>query len=46
MGGYKNEGFVEVIAAQQSPENPNWFQVTRQPYLCVLLLLFIAVITY
>lgn len=27
MGGYKNEGFVEVLAAQQSPENPNWFQV-------------------
>ncbi|KAF3671608.1 Glucose-1-phosphate adenylyltransferase small subunit, chloroplastic [Capsicum annuum] len=26
MGGYKNEGFVEVLAAQQSPENPNWFQ--------------------
>ncbi|KAL7220675.1 hypothetical protein ACSBR2_013537 [Camellia fascicularis] len=25
--GYKNEGFVEVLAAQQSPENPNWFQV-------------------
>ncbi|CAL5373015.1 unnamed protein product [Camellia sinensis] len=24
MGGYKNEGFVEVLAAQQSPENPNW----------------------
>ncbi|CAL5417395.1 unnamed protein product [Camellia sinensis] len=23
MGGYKNEGFVEVIIAQQSPENPN-----------------------
>ncbi|KAL7235098.1 hypothetical protein ACSBR1_018561 [Camellia fascicularis] len=27
MGGYKNEGFVEVLAAQQSPKNPNWFQV-------------------
>ncbi|CAL5361043.1 unnamed protein product [Camellia sinensis] len=27
IGGYKNEGFVEVLAAQQSPENPNWFQV-------------------
>ncbi|KAH7576584.1 hypothetical protein JRO89_XS01G0113200 [Xanthoceras sorbifolium] len=26
MAGYKNEGFVEVLAAQQSPENPNWFQ--------------------
>ncbi|KAE9452797.1 hypothetical protein C3L33_15302, partial [Rhododendron williamsianum] len=26
-GGYNNEGFVEVLAAQQSPENPNWFQV-------------------
>ncbi|GMJ00609.1 ADP-GLUCOSE PYROPHOSPHORYLASE SMALL SUBUNIT 1, ADP glucose pyrophosphorylase 1 [Hibiscus trionum] len=24
----KNEGFVEVLAAQQSPENPNWFQGT------------------
>lgn len=29
MGGYKNEGFVEVLAAQQSPENPNWFQVMK-----------------
>ncbi|XP_023929758.2 glucose-1-phosphate adenylyltransferase small subunit 1, chloroplastic [Quercus suber] len=28
MGGYKTEGFVEVLAAQQSPENPNWFQGT------------------
>ncbi|XWS36662.1 hypothetical protein CRYUN_Cryun20dG0104500 [Craigia yunnanensis] len=28
MGGYKNEGFVEVLAAQQSPENPNLFQGT------------------
>ncbi|KAG6526500.1 hypothetical protein ZIOFF_016485 [Zingiber officinale] len=28
MGGYQNEGFVEVLAAQQSPENPNWFQGT------------------
>lgn len=28
IGGYKNEGFVEVLAAQQSPENPNWFQGT------------------
>ncbi|KAJ8620259.1 hypothetical protein MRB53_028788 [Persea americana] len=28
MGVYKNEGFVEVLAAQQSPENPNWFQGT------------------
>ncbi|KAG0495436.1 hypothetical protein HPP92_000127 [Vanilla planifolia] len=28
MGGYKHEGFVEVLAAQQSPENPNWFQGT------------------
>ena len=27
MGDYKNKGFVEVLAAQQSPENPNWFQV-------------------
>lgn len=27
LGGYKNEGFVEVLAAQQSPENPDWFQV-------------------
>ncbi|XP_035845433.1 uncharacterized protein LOC118491627 [Helianthus annuus] len=26
IGGYKNEGFVEVLAAQQSPENPDWFQ--------------------
>ncbi|EPS74421.1 glucose-1-phosphate adenylyltransferase [Genlisea aurea] len=28
LSGYKNEGFVEVLAAQQSPENPNWFQGT------------------
>ncbi|CAN6479619.1 unnamed protein product [Victoria cruziana] len=28
IGGYKREGFVEVLAAQQSPENPNWFQGT------------------
>ncbi|GJN34253.1 hypothetical protein PR202_gb22900 [Eleusine coracana subsp. coracana] len=28
IAGYKNEGFVEVLAAQQSPENPNWFQGT------------------
>ncbi|XP_058202417.1 glucose-1-phosphate adenylyltransferase small subunit, chloroplastic/amyloplastic-like isoform X2 [Rhododendron vialii] len=28
MGGYNDEGFVEVLAAQQSPENPNWFQGT------------------
>lgn len=33
MGGYKNEGFVEVLAAQQSPENPNWFQVITKPVL-------------
>ncbi|KAI3782590.1 hypothetical protein L2E82_12641 [Cichorium intybus] len=30
MGGYKNEGFVEVLAAQQSPENPNWFRVIKR----------------
>lgn len=23
-----NDGFVEVLAAQQTPENPNWFQGT------------------
>ncbi|XP_004252096.1 glucose-1-phosphate adenylyltransferase small subunit, chloroplastic/amyloplastic-like [Solanum lycopersicum] len=28
MGSHKNEGFVEVLAAQQSPENPDWFQGT------------------
>ena len=27
LSSYKNEGLVEVLAAQQSPENPNWFQV-------------------
>ncbi|KAJ0510625.1 putative glucose-1-phosphate adenylyltransferase [Helianthus annuus] len=27
IGGYKNEGFIEVLAAKQSPENPDWFQV-------------------
>lgn len=26
-GGYNNEGFVEVLAAQQSHDNPHWFQV-------------------
>ncbi|XP_028099197.1 glucose-1-phosphate adenylyltransferase small subunit, chloroplastic-like [Camellia sinensis] len=31
MGGYKNEGFVEVLAAQQSPKNPNWFQTPNSP---------------
>ena len=30
LSSYKNEGLVEVLAAQQSPENPNWFQV----YIC------------
>ncbi|KAF6137976.1 hypothetical protein GIB67_041849 [Kingdonia uniflora] len=25
MEGYKNEGFVEILAVQQSLENPNWF---------------------
>eukprot|EP00898_Chlorokybus_atmophyticus_P003695 jgi/Chlat1/4326/Chrsp29S04483 len=28
MGTYNNQGFVEVLAAQQSPENPDWFQGT------------------
>jgi ADP-glucose pyrophosphorylase len=28
IGGYTNEGFIEVLAAQQSPDNPNWFQGT------------------
>ena len=28
MGSMRNEGFVEVLAAQQSPNNPNWFQGT------------------
>lgn len=36
MGGYKNEGFVEVLAAQQSPENPNWFQVRTSCFSGVL----------
>ncbi|KMZ59196.1 Glucose-1-phosphate adenylyltransferase [Zostera marina] len=27
-GGYNNEGFVEVLAAQQSHDNPHWFQGT------------------
>jgi glucose-1-phosphate adenylyltransferase len=27
FGGF-SEGFVEVLAAQQTPENPNWFQGT------------------
>ncbi|KAF7815459.1 glucose-1-phosphate adenylyltransferase small subunit 2, chloroplastic [Senna tora] len=27
-GNHKTKGFVEVLAAQQSPENPNWFQGT------------------
>eukprot|EP00191_Tetraselmis_sp_GSL018_P003032 CAMPEP_0177598000 /NCGR_PEP_ID=MMETSP0419_2-20121207/12059_1 /TAXON_ID=582737 /ORGANISM="Tetraselmis sp., Strain GSL018" /LENGTH=514 /DNA_ID=CAMNT_0019090303 /DNA_START=182 /DNA_END=1726 /DNA_ORIENTATION=+ len=28
VGGYLDKGFVEVLAAQQSPQNPNWFQGT------------------
>ena len=42
MGGYKNEGFVEVLAAQQSPENPNWFQVPffQQSFLFYYILIF------
>ena len=28
MGSYTRSGFVEVLAAQQSPENPDWFQGT------------------
>jgi len=28
VGGYNNQGFVDVLAAQQSPENPEWFQGT------------------
>jgi len=28
VGSYNNMGFVEVLAAQQSPENPEWFQGT------------------
>merc|ERR1711966_484921 len=28
VGSYQNQGFVEVLAAQQSPENPDWFQGT------------------
>eukprot|EP00239_Pterosperma_sp_CCMP1384_P007220 CAMPEP_0197848522 /NCGR_PEP_ID=MMETSP1438-20131217/8989_1 /TAXON_ID=1461541 /ORGANISM="Pterosperma sp., Strain CCMP1384" /LENGTH=502 /DNA_ID=CAMNT_0043460809 /DNA_START=81 /DNA_END=1589 /DNA_ORIENTATION=+ len=28
VGWYTNQGFVEVLAAQQSPENPEWFQGT------------------
>eukprot|EP00238_Polyblepharides_amylifera_P004644 CAMPEP_0196583516 /NCGR_PEP_ID=MMETSP1081-20130531/43877_1 /TAXON_ID=36882 /ORGANISM="Pyramimonas amylifera, Strain CCMP720" /LENGTH=457 /DNA_ID=CAMNT_0041904435 /DNA_START=204 /DNA_END=1577 /DNA_ORIENTATION=+ len=28
VGSYNSMGFVEVLAAQQSPENPEWFQGT------------------
>lgn len=28
VGSYTRSGFVEVLAAQQSPENPDWFQGT------------------
>ncbi|KAJ7529202.1 hypothetical protein O6H91_15G037400 [Diphasiastrum complanatum] len=28
MGGYRSEGFVEILAAEQSRENPHWFQGT------------------
>lgn len=28
LGSYRNEGFVEILAAQQSHDNPNWFQGT------------------
>ncbi|KAL7164126.1 hypothetical protein ACSBR2_040104 [Camellia fascicularis] len=40
MGGYKNEGFVEVLAAQQSPENPNWFQGPQ--YVCTTFWTFVC----
>jgi glucose-1-phosphate adenylyltransferase len=44
MGGYKDEGFVEVLAAQQSPENPNWFQVTFLSFFLSFLLLEFCII--
>lgn len=28
VGGYNTRGFVEVLAASQSPVNKNWFQGT------------------
>jgi len=28
IGSYTKQGFVEVLAAQQSPDNPDWFQGT------------------
>ncbi|CAI5966033.1 unnamed protein product, partial [Closterium sp. NIES-65] len=28
LSGYQTKGFVEVLAAEQSPDNPNWFQGT------------------
>lgn len=28
VGSYTRTGFVEVLAAQQSPDNPDWFQGT------------------
>ncbi|CAL5394392.1 unnamed protein product [Camellia sinensis] len=40
MGGYKNEGFVEVLAAQQSPENPDWFQGPQ--YVCTTFWTFVC----
>ena len=27
VGGYNTRGFVEVLAASQSTQNKNWFQV-------------------
>jgi hypothetical protein len=29
VGSYSNEGFVEVLAATQSPISTSWFQVQR-----------------
>ncbi|EFJ18043.1 hypothetical protein SELMODRAFT_233627 [Selaginella moellendorffii] len=28
MGGFRNDGFVEVLAAEQSLDNPDWFRGT------------------
>ena len=39
VGSYSNEGFVEVLAATQSPKSTSWFQVSSSVlrlYFCIL----------
>jgi hypothetical protein len=43
VGSYNNRGFVEVLAASQSSQNKNWFQVGVQQLMQAQLLLVAAV---